>query len=180
MPISPSSILYRYSTKLGTAGNQNSGLPTASLGKFATNNTIPNSMFNLFPVLTGDQNLNLNVDYLCFFVHNGNTSLTLIAPKIWISFKTTPGVAIALGVDPIVSSTLASGSVQALSIPTTQVSPSGVGFSTPTDKLSGLSLGDIGPNSVKAVWARRTAINSGALNADNWTVVVSGDTQESA
>jgi hypothetical protein len=53
----------------------------------------------------------------------------------------------------------------------------GVGtFSSPTTKGTGLALGDIAAGSCRAIWIKRTAANSAALNNDGVTIRIEGDT----
>ena len=51
-------------------------------------------------------------------------------------------------------------------------------FSSPTSVGSGLSIGDLSPGTVKAIWIKRTAANTAAKNNDGVTLSIIGDTAE--
>ena len=176
MPILPSNTLLNYSTSVGSIGNSNAGTSVGSLGKFISNTTItPNTFLNLFPSLTGDQNIAGNVDYLCVFILNTHPTLTWIAPKLWLSNKTAAATNIAVGLDPTGVSSAGSSSVQAVSVANTALAPAGVVFSNPTSKASGLTIGDLAPNKCAAMWFRRTANNTGPINPDVFWTNIEGD-----
>lgn len=82
----------------------------------------------------------------------------------------------ALGVDPFPSSLANATGVQAVTVADELTEPTGVSFSSPITKSAGLSLGNIGPSGVKAVWVRRTATNSQARNNDMAVLGYRGDT----
>jgi len=116
----------------------------------------------------------LQVDYRCIFLHNNHGSLTLLSPVLWIASEVAGGANIALGVDTTPASSIGSASAQALTIANTLTAPAGVTFSSPTNKGTGLSLGDIPAGQCKAFWFKRTATNSSALNNDGVTIQVEG------
>ncbi len=178
MPISSSDLLFKYSVVTGSAGNSTAQAdPDDSLGKYiSTTQWTGGSLNDLFDDITGDENAASQVDYRCIFIHNNHGSLTLLSPKLWIASEVSGGANIALGVDTIASSAVGASSAQGLLIASTTVAPVGVSFSSPTNKASGLSLGDIPAGQVKAFWFRRTATNSAALNNDGVTVQIEGDT----
>ncbi len=117
-----------------------------------------------------DENANQQVDYRAIFIHNNHGSLTLLSPKLWIASEVSGGANIALGIDTTSASSINSSSAQALTVANTLTAPSGVSFSSPTSKPSGLSLGDIPAGQCKAFWFRRTATNSAALTNDGVTI----------
>lgn len=177
MAIVASDIVYRYSTKSGSAGDSTASTGNASLGLYVSSTVWAPATNGLFDNVSGDENAASTVDYRCFFVLNNNASLTLTNPVVYVSAEVAGGTAVAIAVDNVAVSAKASTSAQATSIATETTAPSGVGaFSTPTTKAAGLALGDIGPGQVKAVWVRRTAANTSALNSDGFTVTVAGDT----
>jgi hypothetical protein len=95
----------------------------------------------------------------------------------YISAEVSGGTAVALAVDGTAASAKGSSSSQAAQVANENTAPSGTGgFSSPTTAGTGLSLGSIGPGQVKAVWVRRTAANTGAVNNDGFTLAVTGDT----
>lgn len=179
MPIASTDIRYRYSVASGAAGNT---LPYAgagtSRGRHVSTTVLPDGgLNNLFPDITGDENAAMNADYQCVFVHNAHATLTLRNTRCWIASQVTGGADAALASDNIGATPLGAGVAQAAEIATKDTSPTGVsGFTAATTKAAGLTLGDIGPGQVRAIWVRRTATNSGALANDGVTIRVEGDT----
>ena len=178
MPIASTDILYKYSTTVGTAGNTNAGTAAGSLGKYISTTTITDAQLNnLFGDIGGDDNANGVVDYRCLFIHNNHATLTLLSTVVWLLTEVAGGANVAIAIDNIAASAIGSGSAQAATIATRTTTPTGVGaFSSPGTKGTGLVLGDIGPGQCRAVWVRRTATASAALNNDGVTLRVEGDT----
>ena len=179
MPITSSDIKIRLSIKTGSAGNSLAQSDVnASLGKYiSTTNVTDNTANNLFDDISGDENAASTVDYRCIFVYNSHSTLTYLTPKVWLSSEVAGGASIAIAIDDIAASDLTSGSAQAAEIATETTTPTGVGaFSSPTSKGTGLSLGSLAPGKVRAIWVRRTAANSAALNSDGVTIAIEGDT----
>jgi hypothetical protein len=170
-------ILWKYSIKTGTAGNQNPQTnQNASLGKYiSTTQWAGGSLHDLFDVVTGSENAVSTVAYRAVFLHNNHGSLTFQNVVVWISAETSGGCNIAIGVDPTAAASVSSSSAQAVQVTNETTAPVGVSFSTPTTEGAGLSLGDIGPGQCRAIWFRRTATNSVALNGDGATLAFSGD-----
>ena len=178
MPIQSTDLLFKYSVTTGAAGNSTAQAnPNASLGKYiSTTQWTGGTLNDLFDDITGDENANSQVDYRCIFIHNNHGSLTLLSPVLWIASEVSGGANTALGVDTTAASSIGSSSAQALTIANTLTAPSGVSFSSPTSKSTGLALGDIPAGQCKAFWFRRTATNSSALNNDGVTIQIEGDT----
>jgi hypothetical protein len=177
MPIASSDILYKLSVTTGAAGNSTAqGTPANSLGKYiSTTAIVDNTLDNLFDDVTGDENAASNVDYMCFFVHNNHATITWLNPIVWI---TVPGTntTVAIGLDPAGVTAKGSSSAQAATIANDLAAPAGVTFTAPSSKGAGLAIGNIPAGSVQAIWVRRTAANSAALNNDGCTIRVEGDT----
>jgi hypothetical protein len=180
MPITTSDIKFKLSIKTGTAGNQSAQTdPNQSLGKYISTTEIENATLNnLFDDVSGDENAANDVEYRCFFIHNAHASLTWQNPIIWISEEVAGGASIAIGVDPTAASPIGSSQAQALEIADEDTAPSGVSFSSPTSKGTGLSVGNLSAGYCKAIWVRRTCSNSAAKNNDGATFTVEGDTAE--
>jgi hypothetical protein len=177
MAIVSTDILYKLATTAGTAGNQNTSTPAASLGKYISTTQITDaSLHNLFDVITGDENAASTVDYRAFFVHNNHATLTLQSPVVWIVSQTTGGASVAISVDTTAASTLASATAQMKTIANELTAPATQTFTTPTTKAGGLALGDIPAGQVKGIWVQRTAANSAALDLDSAVIRVEGDT----
>lgn len=179
MPIISSDIKFKLSIKTGSAGNSSAqSNVNNSLGKYiSTTEITDNTLNNLFDDISGDENAASTVDYRCIFIHNSHASLTLQSPVIWLSAEVSGGASITIAIDNVAASAIGSSSAQADEIANETTAPSAVGaFSGPTSKGTGLSLGSIPAGQCKAVWVKRTAANTAALNNDGVTLKVEGDT----
>lgn len=162
MPIIASEIQYRLS---GGASNSD---PAAALGGIKSSTAWTTTLFDDVSSAEATEG---SVEYRCFYVHNANETLTLIAPKVWIQANTpsaTTTVAIGLG------SSAQGGTEQTVANEIT--APSAVTFTAPADFDSGITLGDIPADGHRAVWIRRTVNAGTAAIADSFTIRVQGDT----
>lgn len=177
MPILSSEILFKLSTKSGSAGNTLSGTPSGSLGKYISTTVVDTgvTLNNLFDDVSGDENAASDIEYRCFFIHNSNSSLTWQNPYLWISGQVAGGASGFIGIDPTNASPIGTGLAQAVEIADESSAPSGVVFSAPESKVAGLALGNIQAGYCKAVWIRRNAYNTSAVNNDGLTIKVEGD-----
>jgi hypothetical protein len=255
MPIVSNELILTYSINSGSAGNSQASGPATSLGGYISTSAITdNTINNLFPDITGDQNAGYQVDYRCVFLKNTNGSgLALQASVLWVTGQVAGGANVLIGVDPTPASALGSSSPQAVTIGTANTSlsaavtagastistlatvpvnnsvtidtaanietrtvtavsgtgpytltlatalglshnsgavvstqaPTGVSFPysgtppnqapTAVSKATGISLGTIPAGSCKAFWYQRLAENSSALNNDNISVRIEGD-----
>ena len=179
MAITGSDILYKLSITSGSAGNA-AAQPSvnASLGKYiSTTQLSGTSLNNLFDDISGDENAASTVDYRCIFIHNAHASLTLQNAVIYLSAEVAGGASIAIAVDNVAASAIGAAGAQAEVIASETTAPTANGgFSSPTTKGAGLSLGSIPAGQCKAVWVRRTAANTSAVDADGVTFAVAGDT----
>ena len=171
-------LLLKYSTKVGAAGNANTGNAAGSLGKYISTTQWAGGVANdLFDDVSGAENTALTVDYRCLFFHNSDPSQSVTDLRIWISAEVALGTSIALAVDSVAASALANASAQALEIATETTAPAGpLTFSSPVNDAAGLVLGTIAAGQVKAFWVRRTAANNAALAADGFTLGWAYDT----
>lgn len=135
-------------------------------------------MANLFDNISGDENAASTVDYRCFFVLNNHATLTWLAPVVWIFSEVSSGASIALAVDATATLVKTSSSVQAVTVANELTAPTGPpAFSTAcTSKGAGLALSDIPALGVKAIWVRRTAANTAAVDSDGAVIRIEGDT----
>lgn len=179
MPIVNTDIVYRLSVKTGAAGNTTASTPAGSLGKYISTSALDLvvTLNNLFDDVSGDENAASDVEYRCIFVLNDHATLTLQSPVVaWIAAEVAGGADIAIGLDPAGVVAKGSAGAQAATIATEQDAPAGVAFTSPTTKGAGLAIGDIAPGYCQAIWVRRTATNSAAVNNDGVTLRVEGDT----
>jgi hypothetical protein len=178
MAITATDILFKLSTTAGSAGNSTAQSdPNLSLGKYISTTQVTDAtLHNLFDVVTGDENAASDVEYRCIFVHNAHASLTWQAPVVWLSAEVSGGASAAISVDTTAASAIGASSAQAKQVADENTAPSSQTFSSPTSKAAGLALSDIAAGSCRAIWIRRTAANTAALNNDGVTIRCEGDT----
>lgn len=180
MPIVASDIKIKLSTTSGAAGNTLSQPDiNSSIGKYiSTTEIVTATLNNLFNNVTGAGNAASAVDYRCIFVHNSHGTLTLENAGIYISSQVAGGTSLDIAIDNIAASAIGTSSAQAFTAANTSTSPGGAAgaFSAPSSSGTALVLGNILPGFCKAVWVRRTAANTVAVDSDGGTFVVFGDT----
>jgi len=180
MPIISSDIKIKLSTKSGSAGNSLAQSDVnASIGKYmSTTDIVTATLNNLFDNVTGAENAASAVEYRCIFVYNSHGTITLENAGVYISSQVAGGTTLAIAVDIIPASAIGSSSPQAFEAASTTSDPSaGTGlFSSPSSSGAALPLGNIAPGFCKAVWIRRTAANTGAVDNDGGVLVFQGDT----
>lgn len=177
MAITASDILFKFSVKTGSAGNSTAGTAAGSLGKYISTTQITDAtLHNLFDVITGDENAASDVEYRCFFVHNNHGSLTWENVVVWLSSEVAGGASAAIAVDQVAASAIGSASAQADEVVDESTAPSGESFSSPTTKGTGLSIGNLTAGQCRAIWVRRTAANTAAVDNDGVTIRCEGDT----
>ena len=176
MAITASDIVFRYSTTSGSAGNTTAGTASGSLGKYISTTAVSTSLHDLFDVVTGDDNANSDVEYRCIFVLNDHATLDWENVVMWISAETAGGTSVALAADGTGPVPKGQAGAQADEIADEDTAPSGESFSSPTSKATGISLGTLNAGDCHAIWVRRTAANTAAVDADGFTLSVEGDT----
>lgn len=182
MPIVASDIQFRLS-KAASPGNSGTSTPAASLGGYVSTTVITDATLNnLFDDITGDENAASESEYRCIFVVNNHATLAYQNAVIWVSADVAGGATVALSVDTTAASPIGqSGTPQSKTVanedtaPATQTFTAYASGSAIDTKARGLALGTINAQQVRAVWIRRTAANSAALNNDGFTLSVSGD-----
>lgn len=178
MAIIDTDIKLLLSTTAGAAGDLNTGTPGASLGKYVSTTEVDDDIENeLFTAATGAQNAASEVHYQCVFVKNNHATLTLVGAKVYVESEVSGGASIAIALDSTAISDADSASAQALTIASITTAPAGpLTFSTPTTTGAALSIGDLVPDAVKAIWVRRTLANTAAKDNDGFRLTVFGDT----
>ena len=170
MPITSAEIQWRLS---GGAANTN---PNASLGGVMSSTAwAGGTLHDLFDLVSGDENAALEAEYRCVYVRNANASLTWSNVVAWLSAQTTGGADMAIGIDPAVAGDGSTTGV-ATTVANENTAPTGVTFSAPTTKGTGLSIGNLTAGQGRAIWFRRTTTNSAALSNDGATIRTEGDT----
>lgn len=176
MAIAAADILYKFSVA-AAAGNTTVGTAAGSLGdQISTTQLTDATLGNLFDNVTGDENAASDVEYRCFFVHNAHGSLTWENVVVWLSSETAGGASAAISVDTTGVSAVGSGATQAKTVADESTAPATQTFTAPTTKGTGLAIGNIPAGSVAAIWVRRTAANTAALDLDGVVIRCEGDT----
>uniref|UniRef100_A0A6M3L9I6 Uncharacterized protein n=1 Tax=viral metagenome TaxID=1070528 RepID=A0A6M3L9I6_9ZZZZ len=178
MAIVAGDILFKLSIKTGSAGNSLAQSDVnASLGKYISTTQITDATLNnLFDDVSGDENAASDVEYRCIFVHNAHATLTWQNVVAWLSAEVGGGANAAIAIDDIAASPIGQATAQADEVANENTAPTGEAFSSPTTKATGLALGNIAAGYCRAIWVKRSAANSAALNNDGVTVRCEGDT----
>lgn len=171
MPIT-TEIVQRYT--VGNTGDANNANPNLSLGgACSTAAIVDNTDNNTFDDVSGDESAIGTIEYRCRCIKNTHGSITLLAPKVWISSNTPSTddtIAIGLG-----TSGVSTGSEQVVANETT--APVGVSFSSPSTKGTGLAPGNVPAGQQFFIWERRTVnVGAAAVSANAYTIKVEGDT----
>lgn len=170
MPIASSDIVYRLT---GGASNTDAAASLGGAMSTAGGGVITKTGLNyLYDDVTGDESDAGDTEYRCFCVENNHGSLDWTAVKAWIATESASSDSeYAFGLDP------AGKNSAATTIADEDTAPSGVTFSRPTDKASGLSLPDLSAGDYHAIWVRRViSASASAANSDGPTLRVEGDT----
>jgi hypothetical protein len=176
MPIAAGDMITRFSVKTGSAGDSTASSAAASLGKYVSTTAWADGA-TLFDDISGAENAASTIDYRCIFILNNHGTLTMQNTVVYISSEVAGGASTALAIDNIAASAKGSASAQAAEIANETTGPSGVGaFSSPTTAGTGLSVGNLTPGQVRAVWVRRTAANTVAVDNDGFTLGIACDT----
>lgn len=177
MPIVDTDIKFKYSVA-AAAGNTTAGTAAGSLGdQISTTEIADATLHALFDVVSGDENAASDVEYRCIFVHNAHASLALQNAVVWLSAEVSGGAAAAISVDTTAASAVGAAAAQAKTVADESTAPASQTFSAPTTKGTGLSIGTLNAGQVRAIWVRRTAANTAALNDDGVTLRIEGDTE---
>lgn len=160
MPIVTGDLEYRLS---GGAANAD---PDLSLGGAISSEVVPSDFFD--PVM-GAESAAGDTNYRCFYIFNDHPTLPLQNAVAWIVTNTTANrLAIGAGAAAV--------GAEEDDVADEDTAPSGVSFSQPTSKATGIALGTIPAGEFKAVWMRRVVAPGAAANNDTYQVRVEGDT----
>ena len=176
MAITATDILFKFSV-VAAAGDTTAGTAAGSLGdQISTTQITDATLHNLFDQISGDENAASDVEYRCFFVHNNHATLTWENVVAWLSAEVSGGANAAISVDTTGVTPKGQASAQAKQVADESTAPATQTFSSPTTKATGLAIGNIPAGSVAAIWVRRSATNSAAVNNDGVTIRCEGDT----
>lgn len=174
--LSSSDILLKLSAPSSGSGNTQEGFPGFSWGNFMSTTVISSeALNNIFPDISGAQNLAGQVDYACVFVHNSTpTSSAMINGIAWLPLQLYTGsTLIAMAADPAGVVSDLSFTPQAVRITSAITAPPGVtGWISPVSTVpnsgngfaNGIQLGTLAPHTCCALWIRRTAVGQPAQN----------------
>ncbi len=157
----------------GGSGNTN---PNLSLGGVRSATLwAGGTLHDLFDQISGTENAAAESEYRCIYVRNEHGSLTWEAVRSYIQSQVVGGASVSIGLDPAgVGDGSATG--VATTVANEDTAPAGVAFSAPTTDTAGLASGNVGVGQCFAVWIKRAAANTGAVNADCATLAFAGDT----
>lgn len=177
MAITAADIKFLLSKSSATAGYAETSTPAASLGKFASTSEMAAGANTLFDDVSGAENAALESEYRCVFVLNDHATLTYENVVAYLSAVVAGGADVSIAIDDLGSTPKDYSYAQATFIANEDTTPVGVGsFAAPTSAITGISVGNIGPGNVRAIWVKRTTTDSAALVDDGFTLAVSGDT----
>lgn len=167
MPITTAEITFRLS---GGAANSD---PNAALGGAKSSVAITDAtVANLFDNVSGAESTAGDTEYRCFYVNNGNGSLTWQNVRVFIQTNTP-----SAGSDIAIAAAGEGVNGTAETVGNESTAPTGESFTQPTDYAGGISLGNIPAGQHHAVWVRRViTAAAAAVNADSAVIRVQGET----
>lgn len=177
MPLVEADIRFHLATLAGTAGFQQASTGSGSLGKYISTTELSKAgvLHALFDLVTGDENATPEAEFRAFFVRNAHATLTLFNAVLWVASEIAGGASMAISIDATPTSPVGQSAAQAKQVANEDTAPASQSFSAPTTKAAALALGDIPAGSCRAVWVRRTTVNSTALDPDGGTLRLAGD-----
>ena len=152
--------------------------PNASLGEYLSTTALDDGtpQNNLWDNVSAAENAASDVEYRAVAVRNMSAVDSVTAIVGWISAETAGGADLAIGVDPAAASPIGQVAAQGEVVADESTAPTGVTFTAPTVKASGISVGTLAGDETRLVWFRRSATNSASLAGDGATVTFEGDT----
>lgn len=176
MPIASTDLLFKLSINTGPGNSTAQSNVNDSIGGFMSSTQMADATINnLFDNISGDENAASTVDYRCIFIHNAHATLSGTNTVVWIAAEVAGGANTAISLDTTGTVSATSASAQAKRIANETTAPTGQTFTSPTSKSTGLSIGSLGAGQCRAIWIRRTATNSAAIDNDGVTIRVELD-----
>lgn len=150
-----------------TGGAANSD-PNLSLGGAISATLVGAGLNNLLDDVSPEEASAGDVEYRAINIKNTHATETLTAAVIWITAETT-------STDTTID--IAYDATGTQSVANESTAPTGVTFSKPVSKATGISLGNIAASGTKRIWFKRT-VTAGAvkLASDLGTIRVEGGT----
>ncbi len=155
--------------KLYLSGGASNYNPNASLGgTISATELIDDDLHNLFDKVNPAESADGDTEYRCFYIKNTHASLTLTSAQIFIDTNTpSPDTLIQISVATEIGSPVQT-------IAGESMAPVGQVFSSAPNEGASLSLGDLTPGSVKAVWVKRSVTPGAAPFNDSAILKIFG------
>lgn len=154
----------------GGAGNT---VPDNSLGGVrSTTEVVDATLHNLFDIVSGAESTAGDTEYRAIYVRNEHATLTYQSAEVWIQANTT-------STDTSAEISLGTAAIDATeqTIVNESTAPIGTTFSTAAGQGNALAIGNLAPDSFKAIWVKRVVdAGSAAFNNDTLVVRFNGQT----
>jgi len=154
-----------------SGGGSNSTIANDIAGDISSVELTDNSLNNLWDDTSGDEASAGDTEYRKIFFKNGHGSLTAIGTTLWILTQTTSANdAISIGLDS------AGAGAAGADIANESTAPTGVTFSAPSSKGTGLVLGNITAGTRYAIWVKRVVdASAAAADANSYVLKIECD-----
>lgn len=176
--VSASDVQFYLSNPGAVTGFSGTGTPGNSLGKYISTTQVSNTPLNdLFLDITGAQNAGSQVDYQCMFLLNntatGNSMLNTVV-FLPSASDVAGGATLQYALDTHGIVPKSQAGQQAIVIANSTTAPAGIGvWTSPSATVAGgLTVGNIAPNNCIAIWFKRAASNTIAVNNDGGVLQV--------
>jgi len=179
MAIVESDIVYRLSVDTGPGDANAQADPNLSFEDFCSTTVLSlgTPLNNLWDDVTSGEASAGDTEYRNLFVYNNHATDSWDNIVVWLDSEVSGGATIEIGIDTTAASAVTSASAQALTIANESTAPAGVTFSSPVTKGTGLSLGSLAAQQVRAIWIKRlVAVSTAAKSNDGVTLRCEGDT----
>lgn len=172
MSVSASDMQLRFSVA-AAAGNTTAGTAAGALGDQVSTTQLTSAVLgNLFDDVSGSEASAGDVEYRCVFVVNNHATDTSFNTAVVVQSQVSLGASFDLALDNIGVVAIGSASAQAAVIANESTAPSGVG----AFGAGPLSIGTMGPQTVAAVWVRRTVTAAtAAISSDGGVLRIQGE-----
>ncbi len=159
--------------KIYLSGGAANADPNAALGGLISSvELVDNTLHNLFDKVTGAEALVGDTEYRAIFIKNTHATLTFEGAKVFINSNTPStdtSIQIALADEAIGVDTIET-------IANESTAPSGPVFSLADGMANALSIGDLDPGEMKAIWVKWIVGAESVAVLDAATIEVFGDT----
>jgi len=152
-----------YTTAYGPGQTVDQSVPSRSLGGYAaTNQWNGGVQFDLFNTAQDTDVVNSRPDYRAVYVYNPDPSHTYTDVRVYVIPRTPGATNFFPAVDPMPPSYIDSTSPQGVDVSTPYTAPVGITFGNSALSYgTGVSIGDLVPQSGRMVWLRRVPLATG-------------------